>query len=85
MKLDPALHSMAEKRFLGTVIPAGTGGPQSLALAMDAISAHPNVGPFIGAQLIQRLVASNPSPAYVARVAAVFADDGLGARGNLRP
>ena len=84
MKLDPALHSMAEKRFLGTVIPAGTGGPQSLALAMDAISAHPNVGPFIGAQLIQRLVASNPSPAYVARVAAVFADDGLGARGNLK-
>ena len=80
MKLDPALHSMAEKRFLGVVIPAGTGGPQSLALAMDAISAHPNVGPFIGAQLIQRLVASNPSPAYVARVAAVFADDGLGAR-----
>ena len=77
MKLDPALHSMAEKRFLGVVIPAGTGGPQSLALAMDAISAHPNVGPFIGAQLIQRLVASNPSPAYVARVAAVFADDGL--------
>ena len=47
---------------------------------MDAISAHPNVGPFIGAQLIQRLVASNPSPAYGARVAAVFADDGLGAR-----
>ena len=43
-----------------------------------------NVGPFIGAQLIQRLVASNPSPAYVARVAAVFADDGLGARGNLK-
>ena len=84
MKLDPALHSMAEKRFLGVVIPAGTGGPQSLALAMDAISAHPNVGPFIGAQLIQRLVASNPSPAYVARVAAVFADDGLGARGNLK-
>ena len=65
MKLDPTLHSMAEKRFLGVVIPAGTGGPQSLALAMDAISAHPNVGPFIGAQLIQRLVASNPSPAYV--------------------
>ena len=79
MKLDPALHSMAEKRFLGVVIPAGTGG-RALALAMDAISAHPNVGPFIGAQLIQRLVASNPSPAYVARVAAVFADDGLRAR-----
>ena len=84
MKLDPRCISMAEKRFLGVVIPAGTGGPQSLALAMDAISAHPNVGPFIGAQLIQRLVASNPSPAYVARVAAVFADDGLRARGNLK-
>ncbi|MEO6172795.1 MAG: DUF1800 family protein, partial [Arenimonas sp.] len=45
---------------------------------------HPNVGPFIGRQLIQRLVKSNPSPAYVGRVAAVFANNGQGVRGDLQ-
>jgi uncharacterized protein (DUF1800 family) len=84
MALNPTLHSMAEKRFLGAVIPAGTGGVASLNKALDVLCAHPNVGPFIGTQLIQRLVTSNPSPAYVGRVAAVFADDGHGRRGNLR-
>jgi Protein of unknown function (DUF1800) len=45
---------------------------------------HPNVGPFIGKQLIQRLVTSNPSPAYVARVSAAFADNGQGVRGDMK-
>jgi uncharacterized protein (DUF1800 family) len=45
---------------------------------------HPNVGPFIGKQLIQRLVTSNPSPAYVARVAMVFANNGQGVRGDMQ-
>ena len=45
---------------------------------------HPNVGPFVCRQLIQHLVASNPSPAYVARVAAVFADNGSGVRGDMK-
>ncbi|ARP89503.1 hypothetical protein CAL14_03690 [Bordetella genomosp. 9] len=84
MALNPALHSMSEKRFLGAVIPAGTGGVASLNKALDVLFSHPNVGPFIGTQLIQRLVTSNPSPAYVQRVAAVFANDGTGTRGNLR-
>ena len=84
MALNNALHSMSEKRFLGAVIPAGTDGRLSLQKAMDVICAHPNVGPFIGMQLIQRLVTSNPSPAYVRRVSAVFDDDGSGARGNLK-
>ncbi|WMD20474.1 DUF1800 domain-containing protein [Achromobacter seleniivolatilans] len=84
MALNNALHSMAEKRFLGTVVPAGTDGHLSLKRAMDAICAHPNVGPFIGIQLIQRLVTSNPSPAYVSRVSAVFDDDGDGVRGNMK-
>ena len=65
----PAKHEPGEKRFLTTVIPAGTDGVQSLKMALDALMAHPNIGPFIGRQLIQRLVTSNPSPAYVARVA----------------
>jgi uncharacterized protein (DUF1800 family) len=84
MALNNALHSMSEKRFLGAVIPPGTDGHLSLKRAMQVISAHPNVGPFIGMQLIQRMVTSNPSPAYVGRVSAVFNDDGKGQRGNLK-
>ena len=45
---------------------------------------HPNVGPFLGKQLIQRFVSSNPSPAYVARVASAFNDNGAGVRGDMR-
>ena len=57
--------------------------PQDLDDALDNIFNHPNVGPFIAQQLIQQLVTSNPSPAYVERVSAVFDDDGTGQRGNL--
>ena len=80
----PANHELGAKTFLGTAIPAGTVGEDSLRLALDAICAHPNVAPFWSRQLIQRLVTSNPTPAYVKRVAAVFADDGSGVRGSLR-
>ena len=72
--------------ILGEVsVPAG---PQreavaDLELALDSIAAHPNVGPFISRRLIQRLVTSNPSPQYLARVSAIWADDGFGQRGNL--
>jgi uncharacterized protein (DUF1800 family) len=74
-------HSPMEKRFLGTVIPAqGAASPTaSLKTALDTIANHPNVAPFISKQLIQRLVTSNPSPAYVSRVATVFTSSG----GNL--
>jgi len=67
----------------GTVVPAGQTPEQDLDAALDTLFRHPNVGPFIGRQLIQRLVTSNPSPAYVARVAAVFANNGAGVRGDL--
>jgi uncharacterized protein (DUF1800 family) len=78
-------HSTAEKRFLGVTIPPGSiDGPADLKKALDAIYLHPNVGPFIGRQLIQRLVTSNPSPAYVARVAAAFHNNGTGIRGDMR-
>ncbi|QXX05880.1 DUF1800 domain-containing protein [Vibrio neptunius] len=69
---DEELHSSKEKRFLGTVIPKNTPSKRSITLALDAIFAHPNVGPFISKQLIQRLVTSNPSPAYIARVSSAF-------------
>jgi uncharacterized protein (DUF1800 family) len=84
MVLTAANHSTSVKQFLGDTIAAGTPGATALQTALDTIAAHPNVGPFIGRQLIQRLVASNPSPAYIARVSAVFANNGAGVRGDLR-
>jgi uncharacterized protein (DUF1800 family) len=77
-------HETGEKRFLGTVIPANTDGVESLRLALDTLIAHPNAAPFISRQLIQRLVTSNPSAAYVARVAAQFKDNGSGQKGDLK-
>lgn len=65
-------HSPESKTFLDVTIPANTPGDQSIDLALDGIMAHPNVGPFVGRQLIQRLVTSNPSPNYVRRVATAF-------------
>ncbi len=84
MKLNPARHSLLPKNFLGASIPAGTEGPASLKAALDALFNHPNVGPFFGRQMIQRLVTSQPSPSYVARVAAAFNDNGRGERGDLK-
>ena len=84
MVLTAANHSPSVKQFLGVTVAAGTPGATALQTALDTIAAHPNVGPFIGRQLIQRLVASNPSPAYVGRVAAVFANNGAGVRGDLK-
>jgi uncharacterized protein (DUF1800 family) len=62
----------------------GAAGDADLDAALDYLSNHLNVGPFIGQQLIQRLVTSNPSPDYIARISAVFADNGSGVRGDLR-
>ena len=66
-----------------TVVPANQTGPQDLKILLDTLVNHPNTGPFISKQLIQRLVTSNPSASYVYRVAQVFANDGAGVRGNL--
>jgi len=84
MKNYPAYHETLEKTFLGVTIPPNTSAEVSLKIALDALFNHPNVGPFIGQQLIQRLVTSNPSPAYVSRVAAKFADNGQGIRGDMK-
>jgi len=82
----PQYHSTEEKVFLGTTIAAQTtSNPDaSLKTALDTLYNHPNVGPFIGKQLIQRLVTSNPSPAYVAAVAQTFANNGSGVRGDMK-
>jgi uncharacterized protein (DUF1800 family) len=70
--VDDSRHSTLEKSFLGTTIPANTPGEESISRALDTLFEHPNVGPFIGRQLIQRFTSSDPSPAYVARVAGAF-------------
>jgi len=85
MATYPTHHSTAEKDFLGVTIPAGSSDPSGdLKIALDTLFNHPNTPPFICKQLIQRLVTSNPSPAYVQRVAAVFQDDGQGVRGDMQ-
>ncbi len=84
MTLNASRHSTLAASFLGTNIPANTNGNTALRTALDTLANHPNVGPFLGKQLIQRLVTSNPSPAYVARVAAVFANNGEGLRGDMK-
>ncbi|MGJ8663593.1 MAG: DUF1800 family protein, partial [Marinicella sp.] len=83
-------HDYSAKQIVGhagitssTAIPAGLTPEDDLDMALDTLFNHPNVGPFIGKQLIQKLVTSNPSPAYVSRITAVFNDDGNGVRGNL--
>ena len=78
-------HSTLEKRFLGTTIAEGQSSTTAdLKVALDTLFNHPNVGPFIGRQLIQRLVTSNPSPAYVRRVASAFNNNGQGVRGDMK-
>lgn len=77
-------HSPEEKKFLGVTLPASTDGVGELRIALDTLFNHPNVGPFIGKQLIQRLVTSNPSAAYVNRVASAFNNNGAGVRGDLQ-
>ena len=84
MALTASRHSTLASTFLGTSVPANTPGPAALKIALDALFNHPNVGPFIGKQLIQRLVTSNPSPAYVARVTAAFNNNGADVRGDMQ-
>ncbi|MBL0164149.1 MAG: DUF1800 domain-containing protein [Xanthomonadales bacterium] len=92
MQAWESYHASAESKQLlnypGVNLPAGllAGGgtaASDLGSALDNIFHHPNVGPFIASRLIKRLVTSNPSPAYVGRVAAMFANNGLGVRGDL--
>jgi len=74
----------AKTLFDGIALPAGQGARKDMMDALDALASHPNVGPFIGRELIQRFVTSNPSPAYIGRVASAFNDNGQGIRGDLK-
>jgi uncharacterized protein (DUF1800 family) len=86
MQAYPQFHSAEVKNFLGvTIAPQATANPlASLKVALDTLADHPNTAPFISKQLIQRLVTSNPSPAYVAAISSVFNNNGAGTRGDLK-
>jgi uncharacterized protein (DUF1800 family) len=86
MQSYPSHHSTLEKDFLGVTIPAqGTPDPNGdLKIALDTLFNHPNLPAFFSKQMIEHMVTSNPSPAYVSRVAAVFKDNGQGVRGDLK-
>jgi len=64
-------------------IPAGLNGSDEIERALDNVFYHPNVGPFVGKFLIQHMVTSDPTPAYVSRVAAAFNNNGQGVRGDM--
>jgi uncharacterized protein (DUF1800 family) len=85
MVMFPNFHDTKAKRLInGVVVPPGLTGEQDLKIALDTLFKHPNVGPFMARQLIQRLVTSNPSRGYIYRVASVFNNNGNGVRGDLK-
>jgi len=87
----PDYHDADAKQLLvydgvqlpGGVLPAGGTAQSDLSAAIDSVFYHPNVAPFVARHIIRQLVTSNPTPAYIGRAAAVFANDGTGVRGNL--
>jgi uncharacterized protein (DUF1800 family) len=84
MQPYPQFHETGTKTFLNVTIPANTSAQASLTIALDTLFNHPNLCPFIGRQLIQRLTTSNPSPGYVGRVSAACTDNGAGVRGDMK-
>ena len=79
-----ARYDTAAKTFLGKTVPANATQDASVDAVVDAVFNHANTAPYISKSLIQQLVTSNPSPAYVKRVATVFADNGAGVRGDMK-
>jgi uncharacterized protein (DUF1800 family) len=85
MRMYEEHHERGGKRLLrGRYVPPGQPGMADINAAIDNLFNHPNVGPFIARRLIQRLVSSNPSPEYIQRVSAAFANDGHGVRGSMK-
>ncbi len=77
-------YETGSKTFLGATVAGGASATDGLNSALDTLFNHPNLPVFVGRQMIQRLVTSNPSPAYVSRVAAAFANNGSGVRGDMK-
>ena len=84
MEAVERFHDTTAKTFLGANFIPGRTAAQDLDQALDVIFNHPNLPPFVSKQLIAQLVTSNPSPAYVSAVSAVFVNNGSSVRGDLR-
>ena len=84
MVVNPAIYDTTAKTFLTTSVPAGASQDASLSAVVDAVFNNASTAPYVSRHLIQQLVTSNPSAGYVGRVAAVFADNGSGVRGDMR-
>ncbi len=84
MILYPARYDTGSKTFLGKTVSANATQQASVDAVIDAVFNHPNTAPFISKRLIQQLVLANPTPAYVGRVSAVFANNGAGVRGDMK-
>jgi len=85
MIASTAKHDTGSKTLLnGYVIPAGQSPDQDLNDALDNIFTHSNVGPYVCRHLIKYLVTSNPSAAFIQRIAAVFNNNGSGVRGDMQ-
>ncbi|TGV00284.1 DUF1800 domain-containing protein [Flavivirga rizhaonensis] len=77
-------HEPGEKKLLnGKIVPSGQSGMKDIEDAVDNLFNHKNTGPFISLRLIQQLIKSNPSPAYISRVSNVF-NNYNGVRGDMK-
>jgi hypothetical protein len=84
MEYRQANHDTGAKTIVnGVSLPAGQTVKQDFDAVIDTLVSHPNTAPFIATRLIRSLVSSNPSGAYIQRVADKFVDNGLGVRGDL--
>ncbi|MBL8206810.1 MAG: DUF1800 family protein [Blastocatellia bacterium] len=77
-------HETSAKTFLGQTLPANQTMQKDIDDVIEIIFNHPNIAPFIATRLIRAFVTSNPSPAYIARISAVFNNNGQGVRGDLK-
>jgi uncharacterized protein (DUF1800 family) len=82
-------HERGTKTFLASSVDptasrSAMQGEADIQDALNIIFNHPNVGPFVSRRLIQRLISSNPSPAFIQRIASVFNNNGSGVRGDLK-
>ncbi len=84
METRPANHDSTQKTFLGCTLPTGQTVQQDLDGVLDCVFNHPNAGPFVATRLIRSLVTSNPTPAFIQRIGAVFNNNGGGVRGDLQ-
>lgn len=84
METRPANHDTTQKTFLGCTLPANQSVEQDLDGVLDCVFNHPNTGPFLATRFIRSLVTSNPSTAFIQRIATVFNNNGSGVRGDLQ-